>query len=467
MKTTTYKLIFFFLVCCLIIEFFLLKDFPFFWDGISKSIRADWIYNQNFSQLIVPTEINSGHPPLWIVLIASFWSVLGKTLASARILLLFVNIAVVYQLIVLCKTTFLKNVSLFFIVLLFIEPTFIAQTTNLNNDMLLLFFSLLSLNGLLKQKNLLLCIGLAGVLFTNLRGVYIFVSIGLIDFMFYKQKYTEQLNKFRIYSYLIPILLFALFSFFQYKTLGWFLITENEGFANHRQTTSVTGIVKNSLAFLKSFLDYGRIVVLAICLPLLFKYFKSGIKNKTIDKILIITLVFTAVFFIGIVPFSNPIGDRYFLVCYLLIFILTINLIHYLKPKAVKLVTAAILIAFASGHFWIYPSTLSQSWDSSLAYLNYYKVERKMESYLENRTIAHRSVGTRLDLNSRHYSRLIELEGNELYAPFNLMDNTYVLLSNIDNETKDEALTTVKTNWEHIKSFSNLGVYISLYKKRN
>lgn len=67
-----YKQILFFLVSLLILEFLILKDSPFFWDAISKSTRANWIYNNNFSQLIVPTDINSGHPPLWVFFISIF-----------------------------------------------------------------------------------------------------------------------------------------------------------------------------------------------------------------------------------------------------------------------------------------------------------------------------------------------------------------------------------------------------------
>ena len=86
------------IVILLLIEFILCVDLPFFWDGISKANRATWIYDTNFSSLILPTEYASGHPPLWIVSLAVFWQFFGKTLFASRLLLLLVNVGVFYPL---------------------------------------------------------------------------------------------------------------------------------------------------------------------------------------------------------------------------------------------------------------------------------------------------------------------------------------------------------------------------------
>ena len=241
-------------------EFFLLIDLPFFWDAISKSQRADWIYTTNFSSLIVPTVINSGHPPLWITSIAVFWAIFGKLLWPARLLLLLVNLGVFYQLLVLARTHFIETVSIFLVLLVFIEPTLIAHTTMLNNDMMLLFFTLLGINSLFTNRYWFYTIALVGLLMTNLRGIYCFIALSGIHLWLNKASLLVFERKM-LRAYLIGILTFIAFAFYQYSQIGWFIITENEGFSKHREVTEVTRVLKNIAAFIKNLLEFGRLII--------------------------------------------------------------------------------------------------------------------------------------------------------------------------------------------------------------
>ncbi|SDH56899.1 glycosyltransferase family 39 protein [Winogradskyella thalassocola] len=464
-KKISFKQILFFLVCVLVVEFLLLKQTPFFWDGISKSSRATWIYANGLTEFIVPTDHNSGHPPLWIALLAVFWTIFQKALWSSRLLLLIVNIGVVWQIVLFCKTNFLKTVSAFAVLVVCLEPTFVAQTTNLNNDMLLLFFTLLSLNALIKTKSVLFSLALTGLLFINLRGIYIVIAIVLIHVVYSRLKLIE--NERSIYlAYGIALLSFVVFCYFQYEKLGWFLITQKENYNMQRQSVGVKQVLINSIVYVKSFLEYGRFIVALFLLPLLVRY----IKNKTnrsikIDRIAIAFFVFAFIFFIGMVPFSNPIGDRYFMICYLLAIILLINLIAHYNLVNKSLIYSIIVLMFVSGHFWIYPATISQSWDSSLAYLNSYTVEDQMEDYIDSVGIKTSEIGTRVRFNERNFSEFKVITETDRYADFNLATNKFILLSNIDNQTKDDELNEIMNNWKLVKRYSQLGVFMSLYER--
>ncbi|WP_179319844.1 glycosyltransferase family 39 protein [Winogradskyella helgolandensis] len=465
LKKISFKQILFFLVCVLVVEFLLLKQTPFFWDGISKSSRASWIYANGLTEFIVPTERNSGHPPLWITLLAVFWTIFEKALWSSRLLLLIVNIGVVWQLVLLCKNNFVKLVSASAVLLVFLEPTFIAQTTNLNNDMLLLFFTLLGLNALIKSKPVLFALALSGLLFTNLRGIYIVISIVLIHVIYTRFKLIK--NRKPIYlGYVVALLSFAMFCYFQYEKLGWFLITQKENYNAQRQSVGLKQVLINSIVYAKSFLEFGRFIIVLFLLPLLVKYIRDkSNRSVRIDRIAIAFFVFAFIFFIGMVPFSNPIGDRYFMICYLLAVILLINLITHYNLSKKPLMYVAIVLMFISGHFWIYPATLSQSWDSSLAYLNSYTVEEQMEYYIDSVGIKPSEIGTRIRFNERDNSEFKVLTEAERYTDFNIETNQFIMLSNIDNQTKDDELNEIMTNWKLIKSYSQLGVFMSLYKK--
>lgn len=452
-------------IAMLIIEFFLVLDVPFFWDGTSKAHRAMWIFDNNFSSLIVPTYINSGHPPLWITLLAVFWSLLGKTLGTSRFLLLLVNIGVCYQLFSFSKKTLVAPIAFF--LLLFMEPTLVAQTTILNNDMLLLFFVLLGLNSLLKNKWGWYTLALTGALLTNLRGIYTVIAFALIHIACIKVTGLENSKKM-LRSYVIAVLAFCMFLLYQYSELGWVIITKSEKYASQRESVGGIFVLKNILSFGKNFLDVGRIFLWIPLIGLLVYGFKSKLKFDTSTKrIGIMFLGFTTIFFLGSVPFSNPIGPRYFMICYLLSMLFFINLMVLLQvsKKFRSILTTTVAIGFISGHFWIYPATLSQAWDSSLAYLNYFPKEQEMIKYIDAKGIPHEEIATSLYLNARYYTKLQpELEKEGGYARFN-SDTPYFLHSNVENSTKDAQLEYLASNYTEVKTVSQLGVFLTLYKR--
>ncbi|RFN58323.1 hypothetical protein [Marixanthomonas ophiurae] len=461
-------LLYIFVAALLLIEFIIFKDLPFFWDGISKASRATWIYNTNFSSLILPTEYSSGHPPLWITSLAIFWKLFGQVLWSSRLLLLLINLGVFYQILIVCKRNFVATVPIFLFLLVCLDPTLVAQTTSLNNDMMLLFFTLLSFNALQKNRWLLYAFALTGLLLTNLRGIYCFVALILIH-VIYNRKRLLVWNQKMIRSYCTATLCFVVFLIFQYTELGWVLITRNENFSKHREAVTGFSIIKNIAAFVKNILDFGRVFLWIPMVLFLLKYYKN--KKRSLDvnsqKIGIALLVFTVVFFLGFVPFSNPMGPRYLMICYILAAILFINLLFTIsiKKKIRNSIMILVTAGLISGHFWIYPATISQAWDSSLAYIGYFEKEEKMLNYLEEKKIAPSNVGTNLTFNGRALARLSKKDSiHENFSSLNLDTNQYVIFSNIENDTDDATIITLRKNWEEIKTFERLGVFITLYK---
>ncbi len=468
----------------LIVFFFLTLDLPAFWDAKSKFLRADWLYTHQLSTLLVPTHLNSGHPPLWLWGLAGFWTMFGKSLWAARLLLLLVNIGVWVQLLRLARLLFVKHVPFVLVLLLAIEPTLLAQTTNLNNDMLLLFFVLLGLNSLIAARGLWFTIALTGMLFTNLRGIYCLIALGCIQALLYRflnaapgghtsipwQNPLIKSYRYTLLPYLISIGLFGLFLGYQYQELGWVIVTPNKTYAGHREAVGLMRIVKNIAAFAKNLLEYGRFLV---WLPLLYLLFKLKVtKSKTLSvssRILFLSLVvFLTVFFLGMVPFSNPMGPRYFMICNLLAILLFINLLYesqWISTLGRKLVISLVGLGFITGHFWIYPATIAQGWDSSLAYLNYFPLEQQMFTYIDKNQINTQSIGTNLPLGNRWVS-LAKNDNSEdpKFSELDLSSNKYVLFSNIENSTSDQDIQTLRTQWEVIADLRQLGVFLTLYK---
>jgi len=334
--------------------------------------------------------------------------------------------------------------------------------------MMLLFFTLFSINSLIKNKWLLYALALSGLLLTNLRGIYCFIALIIIH-VIYSKRNLLLFNRKMIVSYIIAAIGFGAFLFFRYTELGWWLLTNNEHYVAHRETATYMKILKNGVVFIKNTLELGRFVVWIPLILLLLKFMRSKQykMSQSSQQIYIALLVFTTVFFLGFVPFSNPMGPRYMLICFILANILFVNLLFEstIKKKTRNILLSLTVIAFISGHFWIYPATISQAWDSSLAYVGYYNREEKMLKYLEEKNINTSEVGTNIPLNARKLARLKERnEDFKKFSKLNLTTNKYVIFSNIENKTSDKDINDLRNNWKEVKTYKSLGLFITLYQ---
>ncbi len=453
----------------LLLECLLLQDVPFFWDAISKARRATWFYEHNFSQLILPTEINSGHPPLWPLMLAFFWKLFGRTLFVSHILLLIVNMGVLYQLLLLIESWVPKKYIIATTFLVFLEPTFLAQTTSMNNDMLLLFFTLLAINSIERKRYFFLGLATLGMLFTNLRGMASFGAISLISFVLWWQQGKDRKMLMRIFvTYSLAFLIFFAFIIYHFQELGWAVFTPSKNWSSQREIASLKSIFKNIAIIVFNFSIYGRIVLfllLSILMGIIY-FDKQKQLNELNRKIIGYFLGFTLLCSAMFIPFTNPIGARYFMLPYILSVILFSRLLIEYFPKLLKLGFYIIAAVFITGHFWIFPITLSQPWDASLAYLNSFPVQRKMEKYIQQNKIPQNEIGTRISLNLEPLKYLDSSRvKNPPFASFSFEENTYILLSNIENQTKDAQVAELHRTWNLVKEFNQMGVFMQLFKK--
>ena len=460
------KLILGCIILILVLEFLVFQDLPFFWDARSKYLRASWLYDHDFKQWVVPTSINSGHPPLWIWTLAIFWKLFGKTVLVARVALLLVNIGVFYQLFRFAHFNFPKQAALLPIMLLFLEPTLVAQTTNLGNDMLLLFFVLLGLNALQKNKNILYTIAIAGLLLTNLRGLYCVLAFVIIHFCSFKQGLIL-FNRKIIWAYVIGLIPLTLFLIYQYQVLDWVLFPQDNSYSGQRKSGSFQNTLKNSMAYIKMLLEFGRFLMWISLVYFGYKWFKNRSRlTQNVKYVGIVLGVFTGVFFIGFTPFTNPLGPRYLMIVYLMATLLCImGSFEFIQNKIKRtILLSAVAISFITGHLWIYPNTIAQGWDSTLAYLHYFPLKDKMTYYLVENNIALNTVNTNLRLN---YYLDREALTTQRFAQAGFGEVSYFVFSNIENKTTDAQMQELDVSWTKVQHYERMGVFITLYKKQD
>ncbi len=87
---------------------------------------------------------------------------------------------------------------------------------------------------------------------------------------------------------------------------------------------------------------------------------------------------------------------------------------------------------------------------------------------MKENKIPNTEVGANIYLNSRWIANLTEPpKAKDKFISLDLKMNDYILFSNIENSTKDEDNIALRNSWIEVKIFSQLGVFLTLYKNLN
>ena len=215
----------FFILLAAIFTWLVSKN-SFFWDTIQLgSKQAHWFYDNNFRFLLLPNEIDSGHPPVFGMYLAMLWKIFGKTLPISHWAMFPFIVGIILQ----SKNLLLKFVEPVYLLpamFLFLgDATLLGQASLVSPDILLVFFFLLSINSILSVKKSLLFISVIGLSLISMRGM-----MGVLAIFLFALFINYYKNNFRIYCkdnvklvfffilYSLPVILFL---FWHYHKTGW------------------------------------------------------------------------------------------------------------------------------------------------------------------------------------------------------------------------------------------------------
>ncbi len=432
-------------------------DNPFFWDTVLFSRQADWYLQSGFSTLILPTELDAGHPPLWPLYLALGWKILGQHLIVSHLLMLPILIWLAWELSHLV-TQFVsaphRNWAMACAVAV---PGLLAQATLFSNDILLAASLLGVLNALQKEKywKIALCLSLAGM--SSLRGIMIAPAVLMYAWIFFPQ-FRLQFSLY-LWGAAANIPLVVWFGWHWVQT-GWLTHPISSNWSSQHELGNLDTWVHNFLTIGFRFADQGRIVlwvgIFWVWLHGKWKY--SSELTQLIGLFLLLTLWLSLVF----IPFQNPPGHRYFLLEFILLAILSVQIIFQTWPDSIK-VKILVLISFLSGHFWIYPESISKGWDSTLSYVNWSQERLEAVNYLKENQIPPEFVGSAFPLvHSGKYTHLNEEVWR--FSEMDLSKNPYILYSNLCNGVSESTLKILNREWDVERSWGSWPVYFILYR---
>ncbi len=466
----------FFLILTSLIAFLLVwvnKENGFFWDTIQlASEHGNFYYSTNFSQLLLPVELDSGHIPAFGMYIALVWKIFGRSLPTSHLAMLPFALGIVWQLNNLCKRFVAYNYIGIALLLVFIDVSLMSQITLVSPDVPLIFFFLLALNSVLKNNKPLITISIFCLFLISMRGMMLSVCFGLIDIYInigYQNLFKNEKIKIllkRALLYLPALALFVSFSVYHYHEKGWIGYHKDSPWADCFERTNFKGFLFNIGLLGWRILDFGRIGIWIVFIWLLLKYKSQIFKDKRNHILFFIFLVLLFLLPLNMLWAKNLMGYRYLMPIYFAFSLLTASILFsdFVAAKLKIILTVIWLLVVLSGNFWIYPPKIAKGWDSTLAHLPYYKLRIQAIDYLNVNKINFNEV----DSFFPNYYPLDVIDLNNDKRSFDnfTIENKskYIFYCNIFN-LDDDVYDYMMSNYTSVKEFENNGIYILLMKK--
>ncbi|GGK89349.1 hypothetical protein ACD591_18455 [Rufibacter glacialis] len=438
----------------------------FFWDSILLASKyGQWYYHTRFSTLFVPADL-AGYPPLFGMYLAAGWHLFGKTLPVSHFLMLPFLLGLVWQVYLLARHFLPPSGVWVGLLLVFLDPTVLAQAAQVAPDIVLLFLYLLCLNALLQHRPFLSSIGLVLMAVHTPRSQLL---LGAVFLTYLLLSWLEEgsLTFSKIRRKLLPFLPAALVLLawlgLHYQHFGWVGFSRSSAWGSYAAWASPVEILRNLVLICWRLLDFGRVSLWLTAGVLLW----TSRKNLTLStrQLLILLLVPLAVLSLVLVWFTNPIGHRYWLVVYVALGLLVAHLVQQISRPRRLLVVLVLVGSLASGHFWVYPEKIAKGWDASLAHLPYFKLRHQMLSYLDQQKIPWQEVGS--DFPNLASPAETDLTADHRRFPAkDLKTQRYIFYSNVFNGFTDQELTALQQEWVVVQELKEGLVYVRLYGKK-
>lgn len=448
-----------------IILCYLSQSHVFFGDMVQFGSRhPHYFYENNFNSFWLPNELDSGHPPIFGMYIAAGWMIFGKTLAVSHWLMLpflLIIATIIPKLVELfVEQKWVLPVSL----LVFFEPTLLAQSSLTSPDLVLVAFFLLSIYYIIKKRNVKLSIALIPMSFVSMRGMMllfaIFVGLYIYQVIVERKLFHSQ-TKTLIYIFLPAVLINVAWLFTHYYLVGWIGFHSNSPWASSFQQVGPVQMLKNLSLMVWRWIDFGRIVFWILLFFFLIKYLTKldRLSYKLISVFFSMIIVFAVNTFFA----DGLVGHRYYMPIYLLGLLICIGLIQ--DRSSFKYLLNLLFIAFAIGSFYIYDPKIAVGWDATPAHFPYYKLRSNLINYLDENDIKVNNVAAGFpNLDSRE---ILELNGDtSKFQSYHLNNTEYIAYSNIFNYP-DELIDKIQT-YNLIYEEEKRGIFMRLYKiKKN
>lgn len=450
------------------------SDTTFFWDSINCLSRiAHLIYDNDLSYFVYDKFYDNGDPHIIHFYLATIWTLFGKNLFVTHMAFLPFTVGCFYQVLVLVKNTFKNHdeKGLFTPILIsclitIADTSFLTQTILLGTDVCIIFFSLLTINQIIKDKKKLISLCFICLLITR-RGMIISATLMIFYFLNHILKNKENNNIKNLLKHLLPtlpaILLVIVFIILRLKNTGWFFTSEDNAWAGTGDIVNLHQFIKNVIVLIWKNIDFGRFILWFFLIYTTLRYgFRSLISDET-KPLWLCYILLQISFSLVTLPITNPFGTRYFITQFVLLSVIVSKILYdNYNKKIYKITMTIIFITLFSGSFWLYPEKIAMNWDCTLKHLSFYELRNECFEYMKEKNIKYSDItsgfciyGNQEYIDLIKEERIIENKENE---------KKFYIYSNICNES-DEKIDYLNSQFKEVKEFSKNGIFIKILTK--
>lgn len=467
LKNTT--LAFSFLVILLT---YLVKDHFFFWDTVQLASRhAHWYFENDFSHFFLPENMDSGHPPFFGMGLALLWKIFDRELWVGHFYMLPFLLAIVLLLQRLGAYYLGDRNAWWLLLLILIDPVFAGQSILVTPDIFLVAFFLWAWWSILKENPWTLGIASIGMAMTSTRGMMVVFAFFLFQVMrdWYLEKKPISLKHFfyRLLPYIPSGLLALAFLAAHYYYTGWIGYHEDSPWAASFERVGPAGFARNVGLLGWRMLDFGRIVLWIVAFGILLKNWQQKKTWSNFNRELILLGIILLLITTPSMLLHRHLSAHRYLLPIIIVFdvwILILVIETFTKQRAKSFFYSLVVLALITGNLWVYPKTVAQGWDATLAHLPYYQLRNKMLDYIEEEGIPFEQIGT--DFPNYAELKIIDLNNDPRALPFkNFAKHSYIFYSTVYNNFTDEELQALEEEWTIVKRYSKATVEVILYKK--
>jgi len=430
----------------------------FFWDTTQlASKHAHFYHERQLAIDFLPDSINSGHIPAFGYYLAIFWSIFGKSLMISHLAMLPFVLGIVYFFQKLVSLSFKGPLYFLSLLVLLSDPTMVAQVGLVSPDLALICFFLGALYYQKIRLDKIKAIFLIGLVLISMRGMFLVFAFFLFEWLIQRNQLSKLLKE-----YAPAVLLAGLYFLLHYSSKGWFAFHSDSPWGQSFSIDSLTAMMKKPVIIFWRLVDFNRWIIFALSAFFFYRLYKADRKLYLITSELYLLGIITFIFGLTGILFSGLTAHRYFLPINILVAFYFLRMIHVsdLKIKTKKMILLSSILILWAGHLLIYPPSIDQGWDASLAHKPYFELRSKAESYLSENSIDKSSVCTAFpDLAQGKYYSLKNDDSSFQASGHPACE--YVLLSNVHNEIEPSDFE----NYELVKEWKEMGVWYRLLRK--
>ena len=357
---------------------------PFFGDEVGFYVKAVYYMQHHIISLLpgdIPGDYSRGHPLLFLFIYSTISKLSGFYVYLLHTISLFISIATLWATYLFSKKLFTPIIALATVVLVMVQPVYLAQSLMVLPEMMLTFFVTLSICYYTEKKVVLYFIACSLALLTKESAVILPLALFSGDYIYGCIK-DRKILLGKCISYLwalYPLSVFITFFIIQRIQVGWFFFPIHVDLVSFYYKDIAWRIIQ-AVHFL--FIKQGRILWLIIIGLFMIKFIKNIYHHKALPSDYRNVSIFI-LFILGVIAFSslNFSLHRYLLYAIPALCIFTVYCLNTVLNNKILLVVAFFILCTVSIYF---AKSNSLMYDENLSFKEMVSVNKKAIAYMED-----------------------------------------------------------------------------------